>query len=265
LGWGGYWPWYSGLGWGWGYPYVGDYSYSYPATDGGDTYYYNYYDSAPPSYDYSSNPYSAPNYNYDDSSVVANPGLTAPQPYAESAPTAPATPDGQQQATTGAEEFYSEARAAFLNGDYQSALRLAGHAALDAPRNSKVHELISLALFALGNYTAAANEAHAAMAMGPIADWNDLYGYYNDASKYTTQLRALEKAVSSDPKSAAEHFLLGYHYSMIGARGNAKTQFAQAVKLTPKDKLASHYLEQLQSNAPLEPPQMASRPQGTEL
>ena len=46
---------------------------------------------------------------------------------------------------------------------------------MDAPRNAKVHELISLALFALGNYRPAASEAHAAMALGPIADWNDLY------------------------------------------------------------------------------------------
>jgi hypothetical protein len=49
---------------------------------------------------------------------------------------------------------------------------------------------------------------------------------------------------------------------MIGARDNAKTQIADAVKLTPSDKLAGHYLQQLQSNAPLTPPQMAAKPQG---
>jgi hypothetical protein len=49
-------------------------------------------------------------------------------------------------------------------------------------------------LFASGNYTAAASEAHAAMALGTIADWEDLYPNYNDVEKYTTQLRALEKA-----------------------------------------------------------------------
>ena len=102
---------------------------------------------------------------------------------------------------------------------------------MDLPRNAKVHELISLALFALHNYTAAASEAHAAMALGAIANWADLFGYYNDAEnytpqlsaleveKYTTQLRALEKALAGDPKNAAEHFLLGYHYLMIGGAG----------------------------------------------
>jgi hypothetical protein len=49
---------------------------------------------------------------------------------------------------------------------------------------------------------------------------------------------------------------------MIGARDNAKTEFAEAVKLTPTDKLASHYLKQLQSNLPLTPPRMPLNPQG---
>jgi tetratricopeptide (TPR) repeat protein len=149
-----------------------------------------------------------------------------------------------------------------LRGDYQNALRLGGHAAVDAPRNPKVHELISLALFALGKYRPAASEAHAAMALGAIASWNDLYAYYNDVNKYTTQLRALEKAAAENSRDAADHFLLGYHYLMTGARDNAKTELADAVKLTPHDKLASHYLQEIQSNSPLTPPQTASRPEG---
>ena len=75
-------------------------------------------------------------------------------------------------------EFYSQARAAFLQGDYRNALRLASHAGVEEPQNPKVHELISLALFALGDYGPAASEAHAAMALGTIADWKDLLGYY---------------------------------------------------------------------------------------
>ena len=59
------------------------------------------------------------------------------------------------------------------------------------------------------------------MAMGKIAEWSDLYAYYNDVNKYTTQLRALEKAASDNPKAAADHFLLGYHYLMTGSPPNA--------------------------------------------
>jgi tetratricopeptide (TPR) repeat protein len=244
-GWGGYWPWYGGWGFGldWGYPY--DYGSYYP--DSND-YYYTYAPSG-----------------YDDSGVVANPTIVAPQQFADSSQMATTPSAGEQQWNSEAIQFYSEARAAFLEGNYQNALRLAGHADVDAPGNAKVHELISLNLFALGKYRPAANEAHAAMALGAIADWKDLYGCYNDVEKYTTQLRALEKAAADNPKEAAHHFLLGYHYLMIGTRDNAKTEFAEAVKLTPKDKLASHYLQELQSNSPLTPPQMASKPQGKSM
>ncbi len=170
------------------------------------------------------------------------------------------TSEDQEASSNEGFQYYSDARDAFLQGDYNTALRLAGHAGVDAPQNPKVHELISLTLFALGNYPAAASEAHAAMAMGPIPEWKELFSFYNNVDKYTTQLRSLEKASTDNPKSAADHFLLGYQYLMTGARDNAKTEFAEAVKLTPNDKLASHYLQQLQSNSPLTPPQMAARP-----
>ncbi len=243
-GWGGYWPWFGGWGLGsdWGYPY--DYGYYYP--NAGD-YYYSYAPSG-----------------YVDSGTVVDSGVAAAQQIPATSEMAPTTSEDQQGANE-ALQFYSEARTAFLAGDYRNALRLGGHAAVDAPRNPKVHELISLALFAQGNYRAAASEAHAAMALGAIADWKDLYAYYNDVNKYTAQLRGLEKAAASNPKDAADHFLLGYHYLMIGARDNAKTELADAVKLTPKDKLAGHYLQELKSNSPLTPPQMASRPQDKSL
>jgi tetratricopeptide (TPR) repeat protein len=239
-GWGDY-----GLGWGlgWGldlgYPYDYGYGYDYPDAGG---YYYTY----------------APS-DYVDS------GVTAPQQFADSSEIAPTTTSEPQPGADEALDFYSQARAAFLQGDYKNALRLGGHAAVDAPRNPKVHELISLSLFALGKYAPAASEGHAAMALGTIADWNDLYGYYNDVNKYMIQLRALENAAKSNPTDAADHFLLAYHYLMTGHRDEAKTEIADAVKLTPKDQLASHYLQELQSNAPLTPPAVAARPQSKTL
>jgi Tfp pilus assembly protein PilF len=75
-------------------------------------------------------------------------------------------------------------------------------------------------------------------------------------------LRALEKASTDNPKSAADHFLLAYQYLMTGARDNAKTELAAAVKLTPNDKLAGQFLQQLESNSPLKPPAMATNPAG---
>ena len=162
-------------------------------------------------------------------------------------------------------QYYNEARAAFEQGSYRDALRLAGHSGLDSPQNPKVHELASLALFASGDYRGAATEAHAALAFGTPSEWADLYGYYNDIGKYTEQLRKLESTVSTTPNSAPAQFLLGYQYLMTGAKPEAKTHFALAAKLTPNDKLAQHILKQLDAGGSVTPPELP-RPssQGTE-
>ena len=236
-GWGGgWWPWW-GLGSDWGYPY--DYGYSYPYI--GD-YYYSY---APSDY-----------------GVVADSDVTAPQQVMPSGEIAATTSSSDESAE--ALQYYSEARTAFLEGDYRNALRFAEHAGVDAPGNSKVHELISLALFALGQYA-----PRPARRM-PRWPWARLPSGRTCTPITTTSTStrpncALEKATQGNPKDAADRFLLGYHYLMTGVRNDAKTEFADAVKLTPRDKLASHYLQQLQSNAPLTPPQIpqtATRPQG---
>ena len=145
-------------------------------------------------------------------------------------------------------------------GDYRSALRLAGHSAVESPQNAKVHELTSLALFASGEYRGAATEAHAALALGAPSDWSHLYAYYNDSDRYTEQLRKLEKSVADAPNSAPGHFLLGYQYLMTGAKDEAKQHFAQAAKLTPNDKLAQHILKQLESSGEVTPPKLPKQP-----
>jgi len=120
--------------------------------------------------------------------------------------------------------------------------------------------LTALALFASGEYRGAATEAHAALAWGAPSDWPHLYAYYNDADRYTEQLRKLEKTVTDAPTSAPGHFLLGYHYLMTGAKDDAKPHFAQAAKLTPNDKLAQHILKQLESGSPVTPPKLPTPP-----
>jgi len=197
---------------------------------------------------------SAYGYSYaDDGQYAAN---FAP------APTPPIVADNRASAAEGGPneseglEFYNEARAAFARGDYRGALRLAEHSAVESPQNAKVHELTSLALFASGEYRGAATAAHAALALGAPGDWSGLYAYYNDADKYTGQLRKLEKTVADVPKSAPGQFLLGYHYLMTGAKEEAKQHFALAAKLTPNDKLAEHILKQLQSSGSVTPPKL---------
>lgn len=179
----------------------------------------------------------------------------APAPASQTAeqPAPPQTAAAADDTGLNALEFYSAARDEFKRGEYRKSLRLAGHAAVESPENAKIHELTSLALMALGDYRGAAIEAHAVLAFGKASDWNALYAYYNDADKYTKQLRTLEEHVKAHPTSAEGHFLLGFQYLMIGAKGDAKKHMAEAAKLTPKDKLAAQLLEQL-GGRPVTPP-----------
>ncbi len=261
--------WYGGWGWGWGYPFGVSLWWGYPYWGGywGDylcpygAYYPTYY----PAYGtaYLASDYG---YNYGDTGVYAadpNGPYTVASP--PDATAQEETPADVQQADNEALQYYNEARAAFEQGNYREALRLAGHSGVEAPQNPKVHELTALALFASGDYKGAATEAHAALAFGSPSSWAELYGYYNDNDRYTEQLRKLEKTVATVPNSAPAHFLLGYQYLMTGAKAEAKEHFATAAKLTPNDKLAQHIVKQLDAGGTVTPPELPKPPsQGTE-
>ena len=229
-----------GYGYGYGYPY---YDYGGPST-----YYAVYYNG-----DNGQPPVNGPQ-AVDPGAAVGPDANAAPQAGGGAAAVADGN-DADANANAGA-EYFVQAEAAFQEGRYHDALRLANHAAVESPRNPKAHELMSLSMFALADYRGAAIEAHAAIALGPIADWATVFGYYGDQVKYTTQLRALEKYSHENPKSAEARFLRAYHYLMIGQVAAAKEQLAEAVKLTPNDKLAAELLKKYNGDAavPLPPP-----------
>lgn len=155
-------------------------------------------------------------------------------------------------------EYLTQAEAAFREGRYRDALRLANHAVVEEPRDPKSHELMSLSLFALADYSGSSIEAHARIALGPIADWATLFGYYGDQERYTSQLRALEKYSSENPISADARFLRAYQYLMTGHIEPAKAQLALAVRLAPNDKLAADLLKRYGADAGWSQPAPAS-------
>ena len=144
------------------------------------------------------------------------------------------------------EQYYTDAIAAFQRGDYQGASRLDGHAMIDLPRDARTHELMSLAMFALGNYRGAAMEAHAALILGPVADWPTLYSYYNDLPTYTKQLDALKKYVADKPSEMDGRFVMAYHDLMMGHKAQAEEILTQVATKVPQDKVVADLLKQLQ-------------------
>ncbi len=154
-------------------------------------------------------------------------------------------PVTDERTTQEGNRFLAQARSAFRSGDYRQSVRLAGHAAVEMPRSSEVHQFTSLSLFALAEYRGAASAAHAGLSVGSAWDWSTLRGFYADADDYTPQLRALEKHVRENPNAAYAHFLLGYHYLMLGHSDSARQKLSMVLKLTPEDKLAARLLNSL--------------------
>ena len=143
------------------------------------------------------------------------------------------------------EQVFSAARDSFKAGDYQRGLDLIDQVIKETPNAPVVHEFRALCLFALKRYEEAATVAYAVLSAGPCWNWATLVGLYPDVDTYTNQLRALEAAVRSDRSSTPSRFLLAYHYLVQGNNDAAGTEFADVVKLEPKDQLSASFAKAL--------------------
>jgi tetratricopeptide (TPR) repeat protein len=180
---------------------------------------------------------NAPSYT---TQVVTPPAVTTPaQPAPAATGAAPAPASSEPVAK------FDQARAAFLEGRYQDALKLTDEAVAQMSRDAVLHEFRSLVLFALGRYQESAATIHAVLDVGPGWDWKTLSGLYPNIDIYTSQLRALEAARDKDPRSAALHFLLGYHYLTCGYAANALAELRRTLELQPQDLVAKALLKTL--------------------
>jgi len=177
--------------------------------------------------------YSNPYYTESMPAYYSEPVVTLPlEPAPDAGQAAPALPPG---VSAEAVSTFDQARAAFLEGKYDEALKLTDKAIAQMPRDAVLHEFRSLVLFALKRYAESAATIHAVLAVGPGWDWKTLSGLYPDTDTYTAQLRALEAARDKDPKAAYLRFLAGYHYLTLGYQDDALGQFRRALELEPKD------------------------------
>src|SRR5262245_15847419 len=118
------------------------------------------------------------------------------------------------------------------------------------PQDAVLHEFRSLVLFALKRYPESAAAIHAVLAVGPGWDWKTLSSLYADVETYTSQLRALEAYRDANLRSAAAHFLAGYHYLTCGHTEKAVAQFRRASELQPKDSVAAALVQSLSPRDP---------------
>jgi hypothetical protein len=203
-------------------------------------------------YQFGYSDYYNPYYTEDMPVYYAEPVVTVPQepvqvpvpvpvPVPASQQGAPAPPSAPPEPVS----KFEQARAAFLEGNYQEALKLTDAAVALQPRDAVLHEFRALVLFALGRYAESAAAIHAVLDVGPGWDWTTLSSLYPSVDVYSKQLRALEDARNKAPKAADLRFLSGYHYLTCGHTDQALTMFRKAAELQPKDAVAAHLVATL--------------------
>jgi TolA-binding protein len=197
------------------------------------------------------------NYSPAETSVESQPAPATPSPTAVPPPAeptaAPPADDSQptdDPAVKAAVPIFDEGRELFKKGDYAGAEAKVGKAIGILPQDRVLHEFRALVLFAEQKYPDAASTLYAVVASGPGWNWETLSSYYPDVDVYTRQLRALEAHTRANPKSADDHFVLAYHYLVMGKTDNAIKMLERVTNLLPKDQLSAQILSALKSKRP---------------
>ena len=136
-----------------------------------------------------------------------------------------------------------KALADFKNGSYDAALVGLDKAVKASPKDSVLHEVRALALFAIGRYDEAAATLNAVLAAAPGMDWTTMSGLYGSVDDYTTQLRRLEAFCKANPGNAAAYFVLAYHYLVGGHADLAADALEVVVAKQPGDAVAKRLLD----------------------
>ncbi|MFM8495171.1 MAG: tetratricopeptide repeat protein [Planctomycetia bacterium] len=193
---------------------------------------------------------------YDYGQPVAVTTYATPVDDAVAAETVPAaTPT---DTVTEAERVFDDALARFKAGDYAAALAACDKAVRLAPKDTIVHEVRALALFALTRYPEAAAGLNSILASAPGMDWTTMSGLYGSVDAYTEHLRKLEEFCRMHPDDAAAHFVLAYHYLVGGHNDMAADALRVVVAKKPGDAVAAQLL------AAVAPPQAATPPAAPE-
>jgi tetratricopeptide (TPR) repeat protein len=146
-----------------------------------------------------------------------------------------------------------DALSKFKSGDYAGALAGFDRALKASPKDSVIHEVRALALFALGRYTESAAALNAVLATAPGMDWTTMSNVYGSVDAYTAHLRKLEEFCRTHPDDAAAHFVLAYHYLVGGYTDMAAAALRIVVAKQPGDVVAKRLLDAL-APAPAEKP-----------
>ena len=189
---------------------------------------------------------SAP-YDYSQPIVVNN--YVTTDPAAQTADGSAVPPQQAAPPSDEANALVDAALAKFKAGDYGGALAGFDAALKRSPKDSVIHEVRALALFALGRYAEAAATLNAVLAAAPGMDWTTVSSIYGSVDAYTGHLRKLEQFCEAHPDDAGAHFVLAYHYLVGGHADSAVEALEVVVAEQPSDVVAKRLLDALKPPA----------------
>jgi tetratricopeptide (TPR) repeat protein len=200
---------------------------------------------------YSGGSYVNPYYASVPATVVAGSPYDYSQPVVVNSFSQPAAEAAAAPAPS--DTVVDAALAKFKAGDYAGALAGFDKALRESPRDSVIHEVRALTLFALGRYAEAAAALNAVLATAPGMDWTTMSNLYGSIDAYTRQLRQLEDHCRGKRDDAAARFVLAYHYLVAGHPEQAADMLEVVVAKQPDDVVARQILESIRPPA-VEPP-----------
>jgi tetratricopeptide (TPR) repeat protein len=176
----------------------------------------------------------------------APPRPAPPRPFTPvhpvSQPTGAVQPTVEPTEEEQAREHVLAARRAFEKQDYPAALRRMDEAVKLVPGNRDARQFRSLILFATPSYQQAAAEAYDAVLLGPVWNWETLRTLYKEPKTYTQQFRRLQQAAASQPESLDVHFLLAYHYLMLGHLKHGEASLVKVLEIQPEEPVTQQLL-----------------------
>lgn len=210
--------------------------------------------------------YANPYYNnalvtpYDYSQPVALYDYSSVNNYYEGGEGDPPS-DVEQQAQTSFDKGLAE----FYDGGYSTALKLFDKALAELPGDPVVHEVRALALFAVGKYDEAAAALNSLLSSAPGMDWTTMSSLYGHPDHYSNQLRKLENYCRDHATDAASHFVLAYHYLVLGEKDDAAEELQVVVASQPQDVTAKRMLDALAPSKAAPPAPSSSSGAQTDL
>ncbi len=156
------------------------------------------------------------------------------------------------------------AEAAFRDGRYEEAARLARQSALLDQENGLVFLFASQTQFAIGNYDQAAADLLAATELLPSDQWSKVvknFRAFYGQNDYVTQTDRLTQHLVTRPDDFNARTIRGFHYGSLGYLSSAKNDFLLALSVNPNDRLTNRLLPVLgEPSKPISTPRTLEEP-----